>query len=207
MDEFLNRFEADKIDENQKMQDYASAINALLLKMDRIVQFIDGLKISDAASEAQRDGMDGLLDEKRKLELDLNKIAQLEGKINTELDSLRNKIKSLEKDIAIYSDIPKLKRDIEDKTDKLRDERDKYREQVVELKKSNKELKEKIEAAKDSLDSNEIYQKIKTLESKLSEVLAQNEKIDVLVSANDNTHIRKVVFDMVKKHNQKLQGY
>lgn len=206
MDEFLNKFQAEKDEENQKILDYASAISALLAKMNRIIAHIDGLKLSDVDSDA-RDGMNGLLDDKRKLELDLNKIEQLEGKINTELDSLRNKIKLYEKDIATYSDISKLKRDIEDKTDKLRDERDKYKEQIGEFKKSSKELKEKIDSLKESLETNEVYRNIKGLESKLSEVLAQNEKIEALVSANDNTHLKRSVMEAVMKYNQKLQGY
>ena len=205
MDEFLNRYENEKEEDTQKMNDYVISIDDSLSKIARIISHIDGLKSNE--DDPSREGFDGLLDEKRKLELDMNKIEQLETKIHTELDSLRNKIKTLEKDIVTYSDIPKLKRNIEDKNDKLKDDCDKYREQIAELRKANKLLKEQLDSAKDALDSNEVYVNIKKHEGKLSEVLAQNAKIDAVVSANDNTQIKKAVMDEVKKYNQKLQGY
>ena len=51
--------------------------------------------------------------ESEKLHQDLQKVEQLETKITSELDMLRNKIDTMENELVTYSDIDKLKSDSE----------------------------------------------------------------------------------------------
>ena len=53
--------------------------------------------------------------ESAKLQQDLQKVEQLESKINQELDSLNAKINKMTEELVIYSDLDKLKADAEKK--------------------------------------------------------------------------------------------
>ncbi|KAI1301164.1 Intraflagellar transport protein 74 -like protein [Halotydeus destructor] len=204
MDSFLNEFDGAKKEEEQKMVDFGANIDQLSQTLARVIAHIDALEASD---DGRREGTEGLMDEKRKLELDLNKIEQLEAKINNELDSLRSKIRTLETDIETYSDIPKLKRDIDEKSEKLREDKEHFKEKISDLKKVNKELRDRLDITRGKLDNNEIYTSIKNMEAKLTEVLMTNTKIKSEISVDDTAHLKKLVLDDVKKYNQKLQGY
>ena len=51
--------------------------------------------------------------ESEKLAQDLQKVEQLESKITSELDQLKERIRTMAEEIEIYSDIEKLKNDAE----------------------------------------------------------------------------------------------
>lgn len=53
--------------------------------------------------------------ESQKLQMDLQKVEQLEEKIKLELETLTNSIKQMEEELVLYSDLEKLKRESDNK--------------------------------------------------------------------------------------------
>lgn len=56
-----------------------------------------------------------LTPESQKLQMDLQKVEQLEEKIKLELETLTNSIKQMEEELVLYSDLEKLKRESDNK--------------------------------------------------------------------------------------------
>jgi intraflagellar transport protein 74 len=214
IDQFLDHFEVNKSDQINKMEIIGAEINELTGKLSRCLTHIETLKGNMNTNETERSrnnsgksSIETLKDDRRKLELDLNKIEQLETKINSELESLKNKIQNLESDIQTYSDIPKLKAQIEDKLHKLQTEKQQLIETSSQTTKNNENFKSQLNKLKTSLDNNDINKKIKILETKLTDILSTNESIKSTVNIGINTNLKSQVLEDIKKYNQKLLGY
>lgn len=209
MDNFLEQFDKMKREELNKCTTLGVSIYESLNRITRMVNHVDTLKAAPniTGSSKSASNIENLIDNKRKLELDLGKIEQLEVKINAELESLHSKIKTLEGDIKTYSDIGKLKKEMESKSEELKDSKDTLNERVAELKRSLENVKDVLTSKKDSLARNEIYVKMKNLETRLTELLSVNERIASSVAETDSGHLKKRVLEAVTKHNQKLQGF
>lgn len=210
MDTFLSEFEETKKKEIDKIKDVGGTVNSLLDKITRMISHVDGLQATsgaNATASQKLSGIDRLLDEKRKLELDLNKIDQLEEKIKSEVESLRDKTGELEDNIAKYSDLDKLRSEIDDKSKTLREEKEQLSQQLEQLKKTHQEVSSTLKEIQSSLDTNETYHKIKNIEKERAEILSSNEKIHQNIVETDHTTLKGEVLSDIKKYNQKLQGY
>ena len=206
MDTFLAEYEQEKEVEMDRLQELGSKVKTILDRVSRIIAHVDGLKATSTPS-SKEGGIERLMDEKRKLELDLNKIEQLEQKLESEMETLHNKIKSLEKDLFMYSDIPKLKQDIESKSDSLSEEKERLLQQIEQLSKDNKALEHDLLIKKQSLESNEAYTEMRQTEKKLTQVLSVNEQLESSIFDSDHTFVKQRVLTEAKKYNQRLQGF
>ena len=56
-----------------------------------------------------------LFSESARLQMDLQKVEQLEGKITAELDSLKVRIKEMEEELVTYSDLDTLQKNADEK--------------------------------------------------------------------------------------------
>lgn len=174
-----------------------------------MVAHVDGLKqaASSGSERSAVSGLDRLMDEKRRLELDLSKIEQLEVKIKSELETLGNKIKRLETDMTKYSDIDGLQKEMERKSESLKSERDQLKERTMDLRGKVANLDESLSGLRKSLEKNASFVKTKELESRLTAVLSSNERIRSAISEIDDSFLKQRVLEQAKRHNQKLQGF
>ncbi|XP_074603118.1 intraflagellar transport protein 74 homolog [Brevipalpus obovatus] len=212
MNTFLNEFPANLSQEIETMKNTGESISELMEKCNRYIRYIDTLKSPPGGGLSSGDpsssgGKVNLIDEKRKLELDYNKIQQLDSKIVVELDVLRNKIKALTKDISTYSDISQLKSELEQKSDHLEEERRSFTENIQKLGKEKQVLASSLEKIRLPLEANDIYRKLKELENRLSDLAAINEEQETKIRANDNNSLKKQVMDLVNRYNQTLLGF
>ncbi|RWS11765.1 Spc7-like protein [Dinothrombium tinctorium] len=204
IEEFFSAFEVQKEEEIRKLRFYGESVNELLAKISKFLAHIEAL---NATSGGEGDTKANILDEKRKLELDLNKIEQLESKITTELDSLQKKIKQLETDIETYTDIPKLKEEMESKAKELENEKNDFSGRKLKAKRDHEELSKKCDHLKSSLEENNIVSKMHALEEKLQKILSSKEALRAEINAYDNTFLKGQVMDSIKKYNEKLLGF
>ena len=214
IDKFLTEFPDQKNEDIQRIESTGEEINDLTGRLSRCLNHIDNLtgNVKERDSSENRplsgkESVESLKDERRKLELDLNKIEQLESKVNSEMDTLKTKIDNFEKDIERYSDIPKLKAEIEEKLANREADKQRLAQMSEELGKSCQELKSQMTAVKTSIDNNDINKKIRSLETKLQDILSTNESIKSSINIGVYANIRSQVLDDIKKYNQKLLGY
>ena len=214
IDQFLQEYDDQKSQEIQKIEMTSEEINELTGRLSRCLTHIDSLngnmKEKDSSESRPMSGkqsIEALKDKRRKLELDLNKIEQLETKIGSEIETLKNKISGLQKDIEKYSDIPKLKSEIEEKLSQMESEKQKLSESLLELEKSFDILKSELNSLQTTIDNNDINKKIRILETKLQDILSTNESIKSSLDIGVYANIKLQVFDEIKKYNQKLMGY
>ncbi|KAJ8305919.1 hypothetical protein KUTeg_016464 [Tegillarca granosa] len=101
-----------------------------------------------------------LAGESDKLQQDLQKVEQLEEKINTELVMLREKNATMERDLVIYSDLEKLKQQSEEKKKRLQDDRVSLQKRKDTFKKTMQQLSSKYESQKAQLNENETFTQV-----------------------------------------------
>lgn len=209
MDTFLDSFDKVKREEVNKCTTFGVSVYDVLNRITRMVSHIDSLKSTPSLSSGSKSGVniENIIDTKRKLELDLGKIEQLEAKITFEITSQREKIANLQSDIKTYGDINRLKKEMESKSEELKYSRDSLVERINELKRSLDTLKELVARKREKLNNNETYSKMRALEARLSEVLSVNERIQSLIAESDTGYLKKRVMDSIVKHNQRLQGF
>jgi intraflagellar transport protein 74 len=210
MDSFLSEFDQTKRDEVIRIREMGADVNGLLEKITRMVAHIDGLKQSAPTSSGKgssSNGLERLMDDKRRLELDLRKIGQLEVKIQDEIMNLGNKIKRLEAEIDKYSDMDGLQKEMEGKSASLTSERDQLKDRTKELRGTVADLEESLSVLRKDLEQNGLFVKTKQLESRLTSVLSTNERLATAISEIDYSFMRERVLDQALRYNQKLQGF
>jgi chromosome segregation ATPase len=207
MDVFLKEFEDEKQSALDKLIEIGSEIRSILDKTTRMINYIDVLKSTQYSSRGSGKGVERLLNEKRKMELDLNKIEEMRVKVQSETEQLGVKINQLEEDIKIYSDVNKLKEDIESKSGSLTELRESLLSDVKKTKIVCDQLNQSLLTKKQTLEANEFYQRLKDLEKKLTQVLAVNESLETSIYESDHTVIKQRVLNQAKKYNQRLQGF
>eukprot|EP00794_Sanderia_malayensis_P007768 gene7768-8614_t len=128
MQDFLDSFESNKRTELDECKQLQSNIVTLLERISRAMiqtkhmpnvdeykQIKDDLSFKENEMVKSSETNKGLDGEHRKLQMDLDKVNQLESKITTELDTLKEKIREMEEAIGTYSDIDALKKQADEK--------------------------------------------------------------------------------------------
>ncbi|KAL2100138.1 hypothetical protein ACEWY4_004532 [Coilia grayii] len=108
----------------------------------------------------------GLSSENHRLQQDLQKVEQLEGKITTELSSLTERIQTMTEGLQTYSNLDALKAAGEEKKKRLQEERVSLTMRKESFKKEMAELNKEYEALKTQLQENETHAQLTNLERK-----------------------------------------
>lgn len=179
MQEFLNGFEESKSEELSQCKQLQTNIVTLLERVSRAMiqtkhmpnredykQIKDDLSFKETEMVKSSETNKGLGDEHRRLNLDLEKVKQLESKITTELDSLKEKIDTMSEELNTYNDIDGLKSRAEDKRTQLVKEKEDLLSQRKTLKKDVQSLSSQYDAMKAQLQENETYTQLGNLERK-----------------------------------------
>uniref|UniRef100_A0A8K9XUN9 Intraflagellar transport 74 n=1 Tax=Oncorhynchus mykiss TaxID=8022 RepID=A0A8K9XUN9_ONCMY len=108
----------------------------------------------------------GLSSENHRLTLDLQKVEQLESKINTELTSLKDRIETMTQELETYSNLDNLKAAGEDKKKVLSEDRVSLAQRRDGFHKVMQKMNEVYEALKTQLQDNETHAQLTNLERK-----------------------------------------
>uniref|UniRef100_A0A8K9WRA0 Intraflagellar transport 74 n=2 Tax=Oncorhynchus mykiss TaxID=8022 RepID=A0A8K9WRA0_ONCMY len=108
----------------------------------------------------------GLSSENHRLTLDLQKVEQLESKINTELTSLKDRIETMTQELETYSNLDNLKAAGEDKKKRLQEDRVSLAQRRDGFHKVMQKMNEVYEALKTQLQDNETHAQLTNLERK-----------------------------------------
>lgn len=222
MNEFLEKFEENKAGEIDKLSTLEHNIVMQLENMSRNMQRASHLPTPKELTSMKQDlqfkevemkkseytasniGM-----ESEKLQLDIQKVEQLETKVTTELEQLKTKISTMQEEIAVYSDVQKLKTDAEDKKERLTRDRGSLQKRRDQFKRSIQSLSNQYEGLKAQLNENETYTQLGNLERKWQHHeqnnFVMNEFIATKTMECDYRTIVGQVSDMISQYNKLLQ--
>lgn len=179
MDDFLKTFEECKMQEGQRINELEQNVVSILEHISRNMSRFSHLPSPQELATMKQD-LDfktgemkksetttlGLAGENDKLQQDLQKVEQLEDKINSELVVLRDKISTMETELDTYSDLDTLRRNSEQKKKKLMEDRIVLQKRRDTFKKTMQHLTSKYEGLKSQLKDNETFSQLENLERK-----------------------------------------
>lgn len=222
MDEFLNTFEEGKAQELQRIAELEQNVVIVLEHIGRNMGRFSALPTQNELAEMKEDlafkegemkkseyTALGLASENEKLREDLQKVEQLEDKINTELVMLREKIATMEQELIVFRDIDSLKRQSEEKKQKLMSDRINLQKRRDTFKKLMQQLSSKYEGLKAQLNENETFTQLGNLERKWQHHEQNNFVMKDFIGAKtmecNYRPISKRVYNAVGDYNSMLQ--
>ncbi|NWH38212.1 IFT74 protein, partial [Chloropsis hardwickii] len=207
MDNFLATFEEVKNQELERKAQIEANVVALLEHFSRHKSLCYGLCILKQKVLLIRDCVSGDL-ESQKLQLDLQKMELLEGKMIGELASLKDKIEQTKAELEIYNNLPALKASGEEKKKKLQDDKEKLTKSSRAFKKIMEYLNTEYETLKKELQENETHSQLTNLERKWQHLEQNNfmmkEFIATKSQESDYRPIMKNSRKLVKEYNKAL---
>ncbi|KAM7025070.1 intraflagellar transport protein 74 homolog isoform 1-T2 [Acridotheres tristis] len=223
MDNFLETFEDVKNQELERKAQLEANIVALLEHSSRNLNHMkqissvtnQELKImqedltfkSDEMQKSQSTAKN-LITESQKLQMDLQKMELLEGKMVGELASLKDKIEQTKAELEIYNNLPALKASGEEKKKKLQEDKEKLTKRSHAFKKIMECLNTEYETLKKELQENETHSQLTNLERKWQHLEQNNfmmkEFIATKSQESDYRPIMKNSRKLVKEHNKAL---
>ncbi|KAM4543359.1 intraflagellar transport protein 74 homolog [Fundulus diaphanus] len=223
IDRFLESFEESKAEELERLTQSQESIVSLLEHCSRNMlrlRHVDTVTASELRNMQEvlvsketevvqsESTAKGLTTESRRLQLDLEKVQQLEGKITGELSILKEQLGTMESELLTYRDLDTLRQAAEDKRKRLQEERlalTRRRESFGQLL---DELNRNHEALKAKLQENETHAQLTNLERKWQHLEQNNfvmkEFIASKTQESDYASVAKVVSQQVAEYNQSL---
>ncbi|XP_010221063.1 PREDICTED: intraflagellar transport protein 74 homolog [Tinamus guttatus] len=181
MDNFLETFEDVKSQELKRKAKTEANIITLLEHSSRNVNCMkqissvtnqelkimqEDLTFKSTEMQKSQSTAKNLSTESQRLQMDLQKMELLEGKMVDELASLKDKIEQTKKDLEIYNNLPALKAAGEEKKKKLQDDKEKLTKRSRAFKKIMEHLNAEYESLKSQLQENETHSQLTNLERK-----------------------------------------
>ncbi|XP_053859502.1 intraflagellar transport protein 74 homolog isoform X1 [Vidua macroura] len=223
MDNFLATFEDVKNQESEQKAQIEASIVALLEHLSRNLNHMkqissvtnqelkimqEDLTFKSNEMQKSQSTAKNLVTESQKLQLDLQKMELLEGKMVGELASLKDKIEQTKAELEIYNNLPALKASGEEKKKKLEDDKEKFKKRSRAFKKIMEHLNTEYETLKKELQENETHSQLKNLERKWQHHEQNNfmmkEFIATKSQESDYQPIMKNSRKLVKEYNKAL---
>ncbi|NXE40350.1 IFT74 protein, partial [Ptilorrhoa leucosticta] len=223
MDSFLETFEDVKNQELERKAQIEASIVALLEHSSRNLNHMkqissvtnqelkimqEDLTFKSNEMQKSQSTAKNLVTENQKLQMDLQKMELLEGKMVGELASLKDKIEQTKAELEIYNNLPALKASGEEKKKKLQDDKAKLTKHSHAFKKIMEHLNTEYETLKKELQENETHSQLTNLERKWQHHEQNNfmmkEFIATKSQESDYQPIMKNVKKLVKEYNKTL---
>ncbi|XP_015508214.1 intraflagellar transport protein 74 homolog isoform X2 [Parus major] len=223
MDNFLETFEDVKNEELERKAQIEANIVALLEHSSRNLNHMkqissvtnqelkimqEDLTFKSNEMQKSQSTAKNLIAESQKLQMDLQKMELLEGKMVGELASLKDKIEQTKAELEIYNNLSALKASGEEKKKKLQDDKEKLTKCSRAFKKIMEHLNTEYETLKKELQENETHSQLTNLERKWQHLEQNNfmmkEFIATKSQESDYQPIMKNVRKLVKEHNEAL---
>ncbi|XP_071478902.1 intraflagellar transport protein 74 homolog [Diadema antillarum] len=179
IDEFLETFESTKKEETERRGATEETVVTLLAHMSRnlgrqkhmptpqeLSRMQDDLNFKQNEMHKSEATTTGLAGESARLQMDLQKVEQLEGKITAELENLKIRIKEMDEELKTYSDLDSLQKNADEKKKKLQEDKVNLARRRDVFKKSVQLLSSQYEALKAQLNDNETHSQLGNLERK-----------------------------------------
>lgn len=149
-----------------------------------------------------------LLNEKRKLTLDLAKMEQLTEKVTEELKTLKIQIKKLNEDIEHFDNLDQLKQQARSKIENLNEKKSKLINKLDELRGLEGVKRQQFEKINAEFEKeNSIYKKISKFENRLADLEQRSKTLYDEIEEYDYEHLKLKAFEELAKYNQKLLGF
>ncbi|XP_059689632.1 intraflagellar transport protein 74 homolog isoform X1 [Gavia stellata] len=223
MDNFLETFEEVKNQELERKAQIEANIVALLEHSSRNVNRMkqissvtnqelkimqEDLTFKSNEMQKSQSTAKNLITESQKLQMDLQKMELLEGKMVDELASLKDKIEQTKMELEVYNNLPALKASGEDKKKRLQDDKEKLTKRSHAFKKIMEHLNTEYETLKRELQENETHSQLTNLERKWQHHEQNNfmmkEFIATKSQESDYQPIMKNVRKLVTEYNKAL---
>ncbi|NXJ26024.1 IFT74 protein, partial [Dicrurus megarhynchus] len=223
VDNFLETFEDVKNQELERKAQIEANIVALLEQSSRNLNHMkqissvtnqelkimqEDLTFKSNEMQKSQSTAKNLITESQKLQMDLQKMELLEGKMVGELTSLKDKIEQTKAELEIYNNLPALKASGEEKKKKLQDDKEKLTKRSCAFKKIMEHLNTEYETLKKELQENETHSQLTNLERKWQHHEQNNfmmkEFIATKSQESDYQPIMKNVKKLVKEYNKAL---
>ncbi|NWV78958.1 IFT74 protein, partial [Dasyornis broadbenti] len=223
MDNFLETFEDVKNQELERKTQIEANIVALLEHLSRNLNHMkqissvtnqelkimqEDLTFKSNEMQKSQSTAKNLITESQKLQMDLQKMDLLEGKMVGELASLKDKIEQTKAELEIYNNLPALKASGEEKKKKLQDDKEKLTKHSRAFKKIMEHLNTEYETLKKELQENETHSQLTNLERKWQHHEQNNfmmkEFIATKSQESDYQPIMKNVRKLVREYNKAL---
>ncbi|KAM6328866.1 intraflagellar transport protein 74 homolog isoform 3-T4 [Alca torda] len=223
MDNFLETFEEVRNQELERKAQIEANIVALLEHSSRNVNRMkqissvtnqelkimqEDLTFKSNEMQKSQSTAKNLLTESQKLQMDLQKMELLEGKMVDELASLKDKIEQTKTELEVYNNLPALKASGEEKKKRLQDDKEKLTKQSHAFKKVMEQLNTEYETLKRELQENETHSQLTNLERKWQHHEQNNfmmkEFIATKSQESDYQPIMKNVRKLVTEYNKAL---
>ncbi|XP_060949958.1 intraflagellar transport protein 74 homolog [Limanda limanda] len=150
----------------------------------------------------------GLTTESQRLQQDLEKVQQLEGKITGELSTLKERVSTMETELHTYRDLDTLRDTAEDKKKRLQDDRVSLTQRRDSFKQLLDEMNQKYEALKTKLQENETHAQLANLERKWQHLEQNNFVMKEFIASksqeSDYASVAKNVSQQVAEYNKSL---
>ncbi|XP_041915838.1 intraflagellar transport protein 74 homolog [Alosa sapidissima] len=181
MNSFLETYDEVKAQELERHQQTQASITALLehssRNMTRLRQISsvtahelrsmqEDLSFKETEMHKSESTAKGLSSENQHLQQDLQKVEQLEGKILSEMESLRERIQHMTEGLQTYSNLDALKAAGEDKKKRLQEEKVSLSTRKDAFKKDMAKMNQEYETLKTQLQENETHSQLTNLERK-----------------------------------------
>ncbi|XP_013407954.1 intraflagellar transport protein 74 homolog [Lingula anatina] len=224
MNEFLDTFDESKTQEIERISQLEANVVAILEHMSRnlsrfshlptpkeLANMKDDLAFKETEMKKSEATATTLAQEREKYQVDLQKVEQLETKINSELEMLKNKIETMNSELEIYGDIPKLKAQAEEKKKKLAEDKITLQKRRDTIKQLVQDLSADYESLKVQLGDNETFAQLGNLERKWQHHEQNNFVMKEFIAAKtmecDYRPIMKTVSTLVADYNQLLMDH
>ncbi|XP_029842807.2 intraflagellar transport protein 74 homolog [Ixodes scapularis] len=180
-----------------------------LPSQDEMALLRDDLAFKEGEMEKSKMTLSTLGQEQKKLAVDLQKIEQLESKVQLELDSLRLKMKKMEDEMVVFSDLDQLKNSAEHRKQQLLAEKEALQASKEPSRKAVEELQARYDDARAKLNENEVYTRVANLERRWQHQeqnnFAAREFIDTKLAEHNYQLVKKDVQALLDVYNSFLQ--
>uniref|UniRef100_A0AAQ5Z954 IF rod domain-containing protein n=1 Tax=Amphiprion ocellaris TaxID=80972 RepID=A0AAQ5Z954_AMPOC len=220
---FLESFEESRAQEQERMSQSQENIVSLLehcsrnmLRLRQVdtvtaseLRNMQEVLVSKETEVVQSDSTArGLTTESQRLQQDLEKVQQLEGKITGELSTLKERVNTMESELLTYRDLDTLRHTAEEKKKRLQEDQVSLTRCQDSFGQLLEEMNQKYEALKTKLEENETHAQLANLERKWQH-LEQNNFVmkEFIASKSQESHyasVAKNVFHQVAEYNRSL---
>ncbi|CAJ1081947.1 intraflagellar transport protein 74 homolog [Xyrichtys novacula] len=223
IDRYLGSFEDSRAQEQEKMTQCQENIVSLLehcsrnmlrlRQVDRVtageLRNMQEVLVSKETEVVQSESTArGLSTESQRLQQDLEKVQQLEGKITSELSTLKERVSTMETELHTYRDLDTLRHEAEEKKKRLQEDRVSLSQRRDSFKQLLDEMNQKYEALTTKLQENETHTQLTNLERKWRHLEQNNFVMKEFIASksqeSDYDSVAKNVFQQINEYNKNL---
>ncbi|KAF7651661.1 hypothetical protein LDENG_00107360 [Lucifuga dentata] len=220
---FLQSFDESRTQEEEKLQQVQEMIVSLLehcsRNMSRLRQ-VDTVTASELRSMQEvlvtketavvqsESTAKGLTTESQRLQQDLEKVQQLEGKIIGELSTLKERVVAMETELQTYRDLDTLRHTADQRKKRLQAERVSLTQHHDSFSQLLEEKNHKYDALKTKLQDNETHAQLANLERKWQHLEQNNFVMKEFIASksqeSDSASIARHVAQQIAEYNKSL---